>query len=250
MNNLSKPAIIVENVGMKFNLAQEKTDNLKEYVIKFLKRQLKFQQFWALKDISFEVEKGDKVGVIGLNGAGKSTLLKIISGVMKPTEGKIKLNGSIVPLLALGAGFAPDYTGRENIFLNGALLGYPKKLLADKTEEIIEFSEIGDFIDVPVKNYSSGMKARLGFAIATTVTPDILILDEVLSVGDARFKKKSTERMNSLLGGQTTVLFVSHSIGQVKKVCNKAIWLDKGKLIMQGPVDEVCDAYEKSVSSN
>ena len=248
MKNLVKAAIKVEKVGMKFNMSKEKTDNLKEYVIKFLKRQLKFQQFWALKDISFEVEKGDRIGVIGLNGAGKSTLLKLISGVMKPTQGRIEIHGSIVPLLELGSGFDPDYTGRENIFLNGALLGYSKSFLESKVEEIIEFSEIEDFIDVPLKNYSSGMRARLGFSIATTVTPEILILDEVLSVGDAKFQEKSREKMQSLLGGKITLLFVSHSVDHVKNLCNKAIWLEKGKLIMQGPVDEVCDAYTKSIT--
>lgn len=244
---MSNPVITVEKVGMKFNLSKEKIDNIKEYVIKFLKRELKYQQFWAVKNISFQVDKGDKLGIIGLNGAGKTTLLKLISGVMKPTEGNIEIKGNMVPLLSLGAGFAPDYTGRENIFMNGALLGYPKHILESKMEEIIEFAEIDEFIDVPIKNYSSGMKARLGFSIATTVTPDILILDEVLSVGDARFKKKSAEKMNSLLDGQTTVIFVSHSIDQVKQICNKAIWLHKGNLMMEGPVDEVCDAYKKSI---
>ncbi|PAV06432.1 teichoic acid ABC transporter ATP-binding protein [Methanobacterium bryantii] len=231
---------------MEFNLSQEKVDNLKEYVIKLLKRELLFQEFWALKSISFEVKKGDRVGIIGLNGAGKSTLLKIISGVMKPTEGSVKIKGKIVPLLELGAGFDSNYTGRENIFLNGAMLGYTKEFLEEKFDEIVEFSEIGKFIDVPLKNYSSGMRARLGFSIATLMEPEILILDEVLSVGDAKFKKKSEKRIMSLFDKGVTVLFVSHSIHQVKRLCNKAIWLEKGKLIMQGDVEEVCEAYSKS----
>ena len=243
---MGETIINVENVGMEFNLNQEKVDNLKEYVIKLLKRELMFQSFWALKNISFEVKKGDKVGIVGLNGAGKSTLLKLISGVMKPTEGNINVNGRIAPMLQLGAGFDLNYTGKENIFLNGSLLGYSKKYLEEIYDEIVDFSEIGEFIDVPLKNYSSGMRARLGFSIATMVEPQILILDEVLSVGDAKFRKKSQDKIMSLFDKGITVLFVSHSIGQVKSLCNKAIWLEKGKLIMQGDVEEVCEAYEKS----
>lgn len=232
---------------MEFNLSQEKTDNLKEYIIKLLKKELMYQSFWALQDISFEVNKGDKLGVLGLNGAGKSTLLKLISGVMKPTHGNIELMGRISPLLELGAGFDPSYTGRENIFLNGAMLGYPKEFIESIFDEIVDFSEIGDFIDVPLKNYSSGMVARLGFSIATAVEPEILILDEVLSVGDAKFKEKSENRMKSLLNKDVTVLFVSHSIDQVRSLCNKAIWLEKGKLVMQGSVEEVSEKYEESI---
>jgi ABC-type polysaccharide/polyol phosphate transport system ATPase subunit len=244
---LDKTIIKVNDVGMEFNLSQEKISDLKEYVIKFLRRELFFQEFWALKNVSFDVKKGDRVGIVGLNGAGKSTLLKIICGVMKPTEGNVKINGKIVPLLELGAGFDSNYTGRENIFLNGAMLGYSKKFLEEKYDEIVEFSEIGEkFIDVPIKNYSSGMKARLGFSIATVVEPEILVLDEVLSVGDAKFRKKSEERIMSLFKKGVTVLYVSHSAGEVKRLCNKAIWLEKGKLIMQGDVEEVCAAYEKS----
>ena len=244
---IPKTAIKVINVGMEFNLSQEKIDNIKEYAIKFLKRELFYQEFWALKGISFQVEKGDKLGIVGLNGAGKSTLLKLISGVMKPTEGKLEVNGSLVPLLELGAGFDPNYTGRENIFLNGALLGYPKSFIESKYDEILEFSEIGDFIDVPLKNYSTGMIARLGFSIATIVEPQILILDEILSVGDAKFQEKSEKRMKSFINKDVTVLFVSHSAEQVRKLCNKAIWLEKGKLIMQGDVNEVCDKYLESM---
>lgn len=244
---LGETVIKVENVGMEFNLSQEKVDNLKEYVIKLLKRQLLFQEFWALRDISFEVEKGDRVGIIGLNGAGKSTLLKIISGVMKPTEGNLEIKGKLVPLLELGAGFDPDYTGRENVFLNGAMLGYTKEFLEKKYEEIVEFAEIEKFMDVPLKNYSSGMRARLGFAIATMVEPEILVLDEVLSVGDAKFKEKSQQRIMSLFDKGVTVLFVSHSAEDVRHMCNKAIWLERGKIVMQGEVNEVCDKYMESL---
>ncbi len=243
---MAKTVIKVKDVGMEFNLSQEKVDNLKEYVIKLLKRELLFQEFWALRNISFEVKKGDRVGIVGLNGAGKSTLLKLISGVMKPTEGSVEVKGKLVPLLELGAGFDGNYTGRENIFLNGAMLGYTKESLEEKFDEIVEFSEIGKFIDVPIKNYSSGMKARLGFSVATVVEPEILILDEVLSVGDAKFKKKSEERIMSLFEKGATVLFVSHSVDQVKRICNKAIWLDHGKLVMQGDVEEVCNKYEET----
>jgi len=243
---LGDPVVRVQDVGMMFNLSQEKVDNLKEYVIKLLKRQLLFQEFWALRDISFEVERGDRLGIVGLNGAGKSTLLKIISGVMKPTEGNVDIHGRVVPLLELGAGFDHNYTGRENIYLNGAILGYSKEFIEEKFHEIVEFSEIGQFIDVPLKNYSSGMKARLGFSIATVVEPEILILDEVLSVGDAKFKQKSEERILQLFDKGITVLFVSHSTEQVQRLCNKAIWLEHGKIIMQGSADEVCTKYAES----
>jgi len=243
-------AIRVENVGMEFNLSQEKVDNAKEYFIKLIKRELFYQGFWALRNVSFQVKKGEKLGIIGLNGAGKSTLLKLISGVMKPTEGSIKVNGSIVPLLELGGGFDNNYTGRENIFLRGALLGYSKSFMESKYDEIVEFSELEEFIDVPLKNYSSGMVARLGFSLSTIVLPEILILDEVLSVGDVKFKEKSQERMNSLLNKDTTVLLVSHQIKQVKKLCTRAIWLHKGELVMEGPVDEVSDKFLEWTKKN
>jgi ABC-2 type transport system ATP-binding protein/lipopolysaccharide transport system ATP-binding protein len=246
---LGETVITVDNVGMEFNLSQEKVDNLKEYFIKLLKRELRFQSFWALKNISMKIEKGDRVGLVGLNGAGKSTLLKLISGVMKPTEGQIKVKGRLSPLLALGAGFDPSYTGRENVFLYGALMGHSRRFIESKFDEIVEFSEIGEFIDVPLKNYSSGMGARLAFSIATAVQPEILILDEVLSVGDAKFQEKSRQKMVSLMEGEVTILFVSHSTEHVRKICDKAVWLDKGKLITQGPVDKVCDAYEEFIRS-
>lgn len=250
MKSVGEVVIKVENVGMEYHLSKEKVDNLKEYVIKFLKRELKYNTFWAVRGVTFQVEKGEKFGIVGLNGAGKSTLLKMISGVIKPTEGNIEITGNIVPLLELGSGFDPEYTGRENIFLKGSMLGYSKEYLEDKMEEMIEFSELGDFIDVPLKNYSTGMSARLAFSIATTVRPKIMILDEVLSVGDAKFREKSEERMKSMLDENVTVLYVSHGISTVRMICDKAIWLENGKMVMQGPVDEVCDRYEAWVSSN
>ena len=237
------PALKVEHVGMKFNLSKEKVDNLKEYFIKFVKKELTYQEFWALKDVNFEVQAGDRVGIVGLNGAGKSTLLKVISGVLKPTEGSVTTNGKIVPLLELGAGFDKQYTGAENIYLYGALLGYSKSFIDEKYDEIVEFSELGEFIDVPVKNYSSGMRARLGFSIATVVKPDILILDEVLSVGDAQFRKKSEARIQSMFAQGVTVLFVSHSLEQVKRICNKAIMLEHGTVIAQGDVEDMATIY-------
>ena len=237
--------IFVDDVGMEFKLSKEKVNNLKEFVIKSLKGQISYTEFWALRNISFEIDKGDRWGIIGLNGAGKSTLLKIVSGVMKPTEGSIVIKGKIIPLLELGAGFDPNYTGKENIFLNGAMLGLSKEFLEEKYEEIVEFSEIRKFIDVPLKNYSSGMKARLGFSIATVIKPEILVLDEVLSVGDAKFKKKSEDKITSLFNEGVTVLFVSHSIEQVKKICNKALWLEKGKVVMKGDAKEICETYER-----
>ena len=249
MKILREIVIKAENVGMQYNLNKEKIDNLKEYVIKFLKRQIKYNKFWAVRGISFEIEKADKLGIIGLNGAGKSTLLKIISGIIKPTEGSVEIKGKIVPLLELGSGFDREYTGRENIFLKGSLLGYSKSFLTSKVDEIIEFSELEEFIDIPLKNYSTGMSARLAFSIATTVNPQIMILDEVLSVGDAKFKQKSQERMKSLLNEEVTVLFVSHSTNSVRKICNNAIWLEHGRMVMQGPVDDVCDKYEEWIKT-
>lgn len=243
MNN--DVAISVQNVTMAFNLNKEKVDNLKEYMIKLLKRQLEYKKFYALDNISFDVKKGEHLAILGLNGAGKSTLLKTIVGVYKPTSGTIKKTGVIAPLLELGAGFDPNYSGKENIFLYGAILGYNRDYLEQKYDEIVAFSELGSFIDVPLKNYSSGMKARLGFSIATAVEPDVLILDEVLSVGDARFRKKSLAKIQSLFDKGVTVLFVSHNIQQVKDICNTAILLEKGKIVASGDVDTVAAVYEE-----
>ena len=240
---MSKPAIVVDNMSMMFNLNKEKVDNIKEYVIKLLTRKLHFTEFWALNDISFTVEKGDRVGVLGFNGAGKSTLLQVIAGVLKPTKGSVKVNGVIAPMLELGAGFDMNYSGKENIYLYGATMGYSRKFIEEKYDEIVEFSELKDFIEVPVKNYSSGMRARLGFAIATAVEPEILILDEVLSVGDAKFRKKSEAKIRSMFDKGITVLFVSHSVDQVLNICNKAIILDKGRIIAQGSAEEICEKY-------
>ncbi len=235
----------VDHVGMKFNLSKEKVDNLKEYVIRWLKKDLNYNEFWALKDVSFSLEKGDRLGILGLNGAGKSTLLKVVAGVLKPTEGTVQTKGKIVPLLELGAGFDKEYTGAENIYLYGAVLGYSKKFVAEKFDEIVEFSGLGDFINVPLKNYSSGMKSRLGFSIATVVKPEILILDEVLSVGDVKFRKKSEKKIMSMFDEGVTVLFVSHSLAQVKRLCNKAILLEQGRIIASGDIKEVSRIYKE-----
>lgn len=242
---MGKEVIKVDKVGMRFNLMEKKVDNLKEYFIKLLKNEIRYQEFWALKDISFTVNQGDRLGILGLNGAGKSTLLKIIAGVLKASEGELNIRGKIVPLLELGAGFDPQYTGVENIYLYGAVLGYPKEFINEKFNEIVEFSELEDFINVPVKNYSSGMKARLGFSIATVMDPEILILDEVLSVGDAKFRKKSEKRILDMFDKGVTVLFVSHSIEQIRRICTRAIILDKGILVADGPAEEICNLYDE-----
>jgi len=236
--------IRVENASMMFNMSSERIDNIKEYVIKLLKRQVMFQEFWALKNVSFELEKGDSLGIVGLNGAGKSTLLKLIAGVLKPTEGKVYTGGCIAPLIELGAGFDDDLSAEENVYLNGAILGYSQEYMEEKYHEIIEFAELENFTQVPLKNFSSGMKARLGFAIATMNVPDILILDEVLAVGDFKFQEKSFKRMQEILNSGATVVFVSHSIEQVKKICKKALWLSNGEVKMFGEAEEVCAAYE------
>ncbi len=245
---MPKYAVEVNDVSMKFNLSKEKVDSIKEYVIKFLKRQIKYNEFWALKNISFKIEEGDRVGILGLNGAGKSTLLKVIAGVFKPTEGKIIKHGRLVPLLELGAGFDSQYTGRENIYLYGSVLGYSKQFVQERFDEIVKFAELEEFIDVPIKNYSSGMRSRLGFSIATLVDPDILILDEVLSVGDAKFKKKSEAKIMGMFDSGVTVLFVSHSLSQVRRLCNKAMILEKGKLVAYGGIDEVSAKYEEMIN--
>lgn len=238
-------AISVQNVTMSFQLNKEKVDNLKEYVIKLITHKLEYKRFHALNDISFDVKKGEHLAILGFNGAGKSTLLKTIVGVYKPTTGKVEKCGVIAPLLELGAGFDPNYSGKENIFLYGAILGYSREYIESKYDEIVEFSELGNFINVPLKNYSSGMKARLGFSIATAVEPDVLILDEVLSVGDAKFRTKSLKKVQSMFEKGVTVLFVSHSIEQVKAICDTAILLDHGNIIAQGDVDTVSDIYDE-----
>jgi len=245
---MAKTAVKVENVSILFNLSKEKVDNIKEYFIKLVTRKLHYNEFWALTDVSFEVAEGERLGILGFNGAGKSTLLKVIAGVLKPTKGKVSVQGVIAPLLELGAGFDMNYTGAENIYLYGATMGYSRKYIEERYNEIVEFSELGEFIDVPVKNYSSGMRARLGFAIATAVDPEVLILDEVLSVGDAKFRIKSENKIKSMFDKGVTVLFVSHNTAQVRRLCTKAILLDHGKIIANGDVNEVCDIYDKKVN--
>ncbi|WP_252237960.1 ABC transporter ATP-binding protein [Clostridium sp. VAP51] len=225
-NNIIK----LSNVSMCFSMPNERITSLKEYLIKLIKNKLSYNKFWALKDINLEVNKGDVVGIIGFNGAGKSTILKVVSGILKPTKGTVKINGNIAPLIELGAGFDAELSGRENIYLNGAILGISKKVMKEKIEEIIDFAELRDFIDSPVKNYSSGMYARLGFSIATCIKPDILIVDEILSVGDYRFQEKSKQRIKDMMNEGTTIIMVSHTISQVKELCNKIVWLDKGEI--------------------
>ena len=241
--------IKLENVGMKFNLGIEKNNSFKETFIRFFQfkskknKKKKNDYFWALKDVSFEVKKGEVVGLIGSNGAGKSTLLKVVSGVMKPTEGKVTVSGVISPMIELGAGFDPELTARENIYLNGAILGYSKKFLDEKFDDIVEFSELKDFLDVPVRNFSSGMTAKLAFSIATVVDPEILIVDEILSVGDIIFQEKSKKKMMEMIKGGTTVLYVSHSLDSIKDLCTKVVWLDHGKVVEVGNTKKLCDKY-------
>jgi len=238
--------IEVNDVHMKFNLASEKLDSFKEYFIKTLKRQVTYEEFWALGGVSFKVKKGDALGLVGLNGSGKSTMLKVIAGVLKPTKGSVAVNGSVAPLIELGAGFDMDLTARENVFLNGAILGHPRKEMELYYDDIVEFSELGNFMDVPVKNFSSGMVARLAFAIATIGIPDILIVDEALSVGDFRFQQKCEQRIQRMIDAGSTILFVSHSIEQVESLCNKIVWLEHGHVRMSGDVKTVCEAYRNS----
>ena len=244
---MSEPIVVkVDHVSMKFNLSSEKFDSFKEYVIKSIKKQVSFEEFWALQDVSFNVYKGDALGLIGLNGSGKSTMLKTIAGVLKPTIGSVQVNGSVAPLIELGAGFDMDLTARENVFLNGALLGYRRSEMEQHYEDIVDFSELKNFMDVPVKNFSSGMVSRLAFAIATIGTPDILIVDEVLSVGDFLFQQKCESRIRSMMHKGTTILFVSHSINQVESLCNKIVWLDHGRVKLFGDESEICKEYSQS----
>lgn len=242
---MNKNIILVEHLSMKFNLANERTESLKEYLVKFLKGKLNYSEFWALKDVSFKIKSGETVGILGANGSGKSTLLKCICGIYPPSGGKITVDGSIAHLIELGAGFDPDLTARENIFLNGAVMGFSKNFMKEKYDEIVDFSELKQFMDIPIKNFSSGMHARLGFSAATIVQPDILIVDEILGVGDAAFQEKCHKRMETLRSNGTTMLFVSHSLPQVRELCSKAIWLKRGIKIMDGESKEVCDAYEE-----
>lgn len=242
--------IEVKNATVRFNKSAESISGLKEYIIKMLKRELMFQEFLALKNINFTVKRGESWGLIGKNGSGKSTLLKLISGIIRPYQGNVTVNGSISPLIELGAGFDLELTARENIFLNGALLGYSKKFIESHFQEIIDFAELNDFIDVPIKNFSSGMSARLGFAIATVQKPDILIVDEVLAVGDFAFQQKCKERMENLLSNGTTLLFVSHSIEQVKELCSKAIWIDNGEVRAIGETHSVSQEYMSYITNN
>lgn len=234
----------IDNVSMKFVLDQNKIKSLKEFVVRAISKKLKYEDFWALKDVSFSVKKGEVVGVVGRNGSGKSTILKCIAGIYKPTKGTIAVHGNIVPMLELGSGFDTEMTGKENIFLNGAILGYSKEFLESKYYEIVEFSELGNFIYEPIRTYSSGMLMRLAFSIATVVNPEILIVDEILAVGDAKFQRKSHARMLELMSGGTTVFFVSHNIKQIREMCTKVVWLDQGKVKMIGSTEKVCDAYE------
>lgn len=235
--------IEVKDVSMRFRMANDRINGLKEYIVQRLRGKLQYTEFEALKNVSFDVNRGEVVGLIGNNGAGKSTLLKVISGILKPTEGTVTVAGNIAPMLELGSGFDFDMTGRENIFLNGAILGYSDEFLKSKYDEIVEFSEIGQFINMPLRNYSSGMVARLAFSIATVVVPEVLIVDEVLSVGDAAFQEKSRGRMMELMSGGTTVLFVSHDISQIRQMCHRVVWLENGAVRMFGDVNQVCDAY-------
>lgn len=239
--------IEIENVAMHFRMNTDKILSLKEFVVQLLSGKLQYEDFVALENVSFDVSKGETIGIIGHNGAGKSTLLKIISGILKPSRGTVRVKGNVVPMLELGSGFDMDLTGRENIFLNGAILGYSEEYLNEKYDSIVEFSELGNFIESPIRNYSSGMLARLAFSVASVVEPEILIVDEILSVGDADFQQKSRQRMLELMGGGTTVLFVSHSLSQIREMCNRVVWLEHGKVIMIGETETVCDAYERGL---
>ncbi|RGY96550.1 ABC transporter ATP-binding protein [Clostridium sp. AM58-1XD] len=238
--------IKVTDATVRFNMASEKIDNLKEYFVKLVKKELMFQEFLALKDVSFEVKRGEAWGLVGTNGSGKSTLLKLICGILKPYRGNVEIHGNIAPLIELGAGFDGELTATENIYLNGAVLGYSREFMDSHYDEIVEFAELQDFMNMPIKNYSSGMAARLGFAIATIVRPEILIVDEVLAVGDIAFQEKCQKRMQEMLAGGTTLLFVSHAIKSVQEICDHAIWLNKGQVMMKGEVENVCQAYMES----
>ena len=241
---MNEPIVVINHVSMMFNIASEQLNSLKEYFLALVKGQLHFKEFMALNDIDFVVNRGDRYGIVGTNGSGKSTMLKIIAGVLEPTRGRVAIGGTIAPLIELGAGFDMELTARENIYLNGALLGYSKQFIDERFEEIVDFAEVRDFLDMPMKNYSSGMVARVAFSVATATIPDILVVDEALSVGDFLFQEKCEKRISELVDGHgTTLLFVSHSIDQVERVCDKAVWIEKGYMRMIGNVKDVCEAY-------
>lgn len=245
---MKKVDISVDNISMKFRLSNEKVDSLKEYLLRVLKKDIRYSDFYALNSLSFKIYRGERVGIIGHNGAGKSTLLKIISGVMKPTIGKVSVDGNIAPLLELGAGFDMDFSGAENIYLNGAILGKTKEYLDRKYNEIVDFSDLGDFIHTPVKNYSSGMRAKLGFAIATQIEPDILIVDEILGVGDEKFKRKSSDKMMEMIENGKTIILVSHNLAQIRRLTDRVIWLNKGEIKEIGDTKSVCDLYMEEMN--
>lgn len=258
MMNENDIMIKVDNVSMKFNLGIEKNFSLKQFVVDTLspgrrkknksQKTQRSNEFWALKDVTFDVKRGEVIGFVGTNGAGKSTLLKVVAGVMKPTKGAVHAKGNICPMIELGAGFDMELTARENIYLNGAVMGYKKDFLDGKYNDIVEFSELHDFMEVPVKNFSSGMIARLAFSIATIVDPEILIVDEILSVGDAAFQQKSETKMRSMINGGTTVLYVSHSAESIKSLCDRVVWIDHGDVKMIGEAQKVCDEYLRSLN--
>ena len=239
-----KVIIDVQNVTMRYRMNGDKILSLKEFITTALSGKLKYNEFKALEHVSFQVKKGETLGLIGRNGAGKSTMLKVISGILKPTQGSVSCLGNIVPMLELGSGFDMDLSGRENIFLNGAILGYDEEFLKEKFDEIVEFSEIGNFINIPIRNYSSGMLARLAFSIASVINPEVLIVDEILAVGDAAFQEKSRKRMLEMMGGGTTVLFVSHNMEQIRDMCTRVVWLENGRVKAIGNTKEICDLYE------
>ena len=237
--------IELKDVSMRFNMSKERVDSIKEYIIRLAKHQLQFEEFFALKNINLDIKKGEVVGIVGLNGSGKSTMLKVISGILRPSTGSVAVKGSISPLIELGAGFDFDLTARENVFLNGSVLGFSKQMMTEKMDDIIDFAELRDFMDVAIKNFSSGMVARLGFSIATITKPDILIVDEILSVGDFLFQQKCEERIADMMSGGTTVIIVSHSLDQIERLCSRVVWLSKGNILMDGPTEEICKIYKE-----
>lgn len=247
-NKKSEYIVDLQNVTVRFNKASEKIDNLKEYFVKLVRHELMFQEFLALQDITLQIKPGEAWGFVGTNGAGKSTLLKVISKILKPYKGTVEVNGTIASLIELGAGIDPQLTARENIFLNGTILGYSREFIESKFDDIVKFSELEDFLDSPVKNFSSGMKTRLSFSIATIMEPDILIVDEILAVGDALFRKKCMERMNKMLSHGTTLLLVSHNISDIEKMCKKAMWINRGKMVMSGDAKDVCTQYQEKIA--